>query len=906
MTLEELKVIITAETSGLKKELNSLQSQVNNTQKSVDKSTKKISSGFSKLTKAVSLTAITVGLYKFSKSAIEAASDLQEVQNVVDVAFGDMSDEVDEFAKNASAKFGLSEKQAKEFASTFMAMSNGMGIAAETGKAMSLTLTQLAGDMASFYNVSQDVADTALNSVFTGETETLKKFGVVMTEANLSAYAMSKGITKAYSDMTQAEKVILRYSFVLNTTKNAQGDYARTCNNWANQVRLLKNQFTDLLAVLGSAFIKVLTPVIQMINLLVSKLITLANVIAEAFGGTGIEEIKNSTSSGADSTSDMASNLSDSNDEAKQLKKTLAGFDELNVLSKDDSSSTSSTGVDSSIAALANETYEPPKIDTKQFEGQFKSISDIFSKWFDNIPKLELNFNTKKAIEDLKNFGASIVNVIAGWGSFIIEIGIKVANDLNIGKLLNNVISLVKAIGSLASALTDILVPVLSNLYDTFLSPIVKLLGEITSLLLQTLTSAIQSVANFLTSHAEGITTALTILTTAAGSAFTALMLFKGITAIPELFNTAKNVVNAFTMGLQGMQGAMVAGESTMSAFSAGTNLATGAQTALKTALSAITSPIGIVVAAVALLTAGFVYLWETNEGFRKEVTNLWNNVLKPIFTELGSKFKSLWNDTLKPFWETNLKPLVESIGNEASELMTHLKALWTLILEPTLEAIIKVIGTVVVTAIDLISSAIEVIIDVIENVVTVIQGVIDFIEGVFTGDWEQAWTGIKEIFEGIFGGIFDIVVDVVDGIVSAIDTAINSIKNLFGLVDKESSKTRTLNFNSSSKSASTSFRVPKMASGGVLTAPTFALLGEYAGANSNPEIVTPQSLLKETINASNANVVNAIYSIGNQISKTVNEKNTDIYMDTAKVTRRITKEQNNQNKLMGTSLVMV
>lgn len=147
---------------------------------------------------------------------------------------------------------------------------------------------------------------------------------------------------------------------------------------------------------------------------------------------------------------------------------------------------------------------------------------------------------------------------------------------------------------------------------------------------------------------------------------------------------------------------------------------------------------------------------------------------------------------------------------------------------------------------------------------------------------------------------------NVVEGIVSAIDTAINAIKNLFGVVDNESSKTRTINVNSANQSASTSFRVPRMASGGVLTAPTFALLGEYAGASSNPEIVTPQSILKETINSSNANVVNAIYSIGNQISKTVNEKNTDIYMDTAKITRRITKEQNNQNKLMGTSLVMV
>ena len=132
-------------------------------------------------------------LKKFGSQAIQTASDLEEVQNVVNVSFGSMANEVEAFAKTAIWSFGMSELTAKRTASTFMAMANGMGLAMKDGKNMSLQLTALAGDMASFYNVRQDVAQTALNSIFTGETESLKKFGVVMTEANLSAFCSIKG-----------------------------------------------------------------------------------------------------------------------------------------------------------------------------------------------------------------------------------------------------------------------------------------------------------------------------------------------------------------------------------------------------------------------------------------------------------------------------------------------------------------------------------------------------------------------------------------------------------------------------------------------------------------------------------------------------------------------------------------
>ena len=250
-------------------------------------------------------------LKKFGSQAIQTASDLEEVQNVVNVSFGSMANEVEAFAKTAIWSFGMSELTAKQTASTFMAMANGMGLAMKDGKNMSLQLTALAGDMASFYNVRQDVAQTALNSIFTGETESLKKFGVVMTEANLSAFALSRGITKSYSAMSQAEKVALRYHYVLKSTANAQGDFVRTSGSWANQVRVLKEQFNQLLGILGKGLIQVLTPIVQVLNKLLSYLIAIGNAIAKLFGGGKITSISGSMADASGSAGDLNNNIGD-------------------------------------------------------------------------------------------------------------------------------------------------------------------------------------------------------------------------------------------------------------------------------------------------------------------------------------------------------------------------------------------------------------------------------------------------------------------------------------------------------------------------------------------------------------------------------------------------------------------
>ena len=445
------------------------------------------------------------------------ASDLEEVQNVVDVSFGSMADEVEAFANTAVRSYGISALTAKRMASTFMAMSNGMGITQEAGKNMSLQLTALAGDMASFYNVGQDIAQTALTSIFTGETESLKKFGIVLTETNLEAFALSQGIKKSYQAMSQAEKVALRYNYVLNATKNAQGDFARTSGSWANQMRLLKEQWTQFLGILGSGLIKILTPMVKALNQMLASLISIGNAIVKVFGGKTTNNMATTIKDSASSAGDLDAGLGDANESAKKLSRTIAGFDELNVLNpKEEEKKPDSGNTGSDIGAGNIADF---KIDETQTEGvktrleQFvKDCKEILSKWQSTIPKLEINFDTEKAKNNLQNIGKNLLDIIAGWGSFIITIGIDIANDLDIGRLGNDVLGLVEAFTELASSITGAVVPALENFYNVGLSPLVQAIGNVADSMLTWATGILKSWSDWFITNQDNIAQLGTIL----------------------------------------------------------------------------------------------------------------------------------------------------------------------------------------------------------------------------------------------------------------------------------------------------------------------------------------------------------------------------------------------------------
>lgn len=213
--------------------------------------------------------AVTAPLVALGGKMVSSASDMEENLNKVDVAFGKSADGVKAWADTATESFGLSKNQALEATSLFGDMATSMGLPQDAAADMSTSLAGLAGDLASFKNIDIEQAMTALNGVFTGETESLKMLGVVMTEVNLKEFAEDAGLV--YNELSQAEKVQLRYAYVMEKTANAQGDYARTSDGTANSMRTLQASFDNLIALLGSSLLPAITPIIQFITDLLQK-----------------------------------------------------------------------------------------------------------------------------------------------------------------------------------------------------------------------------------------------------------------------------------------------------------------------------------------------------------------------------------------------------------------------------------------------------------------------------------------------------------------------------------------------------------------------------------------------------------------------------------------------------------
>lgn len=247
--------------------------------------TNKSTDAFSRLAKAIGLVMIARKALDTIKTGIDYASDLAEVQNVVDVTFGSATEAINSWSKECLAAYGMNEVSAKRYAGTIGAMLKSSGLAGDAIVDMSKDMVGLAGDMASFYNLDLETAFEKIRSGISGETEPLKQLGINMSVANLEAYALSQGITTAYNEMSQAEQVMLRYNYLMSTTADAQGDFARTQDSYANQTRLLSESWLEFTGVMAEQLLPVLTAIVSWLNNIVAFLTENADMVSAVLVG---------------------------------------------------------------------------------------------------------------------------------------------------------------------------------------------------------------------------------------------------------------------------------------------------------------------------------------------------------------------------------------------------------------------------------------------------------------------------------------------------------------------------------------------------------------------------------------------------------------------------------------------
>lgn len=270
MTLEELNVVINAKTEGFKSEVGKVKTELNGLNKDIANKMKSVGSSMSGVGKQMS-AALTLPILAAGGAAVKLSSDYQESLNKVDVAFGNSSKQVIAFGNTTLKSFGISKGTALEMISVFGDMGTSMGQSQEAAASMSTSLVGLAGDLASFKNISLEQSQNALKGIYTGETESLKSLGIIMNQTSLDAYALANGFGKTTSEMTEAEKVNLRYAFVMDATKNAQGDFARTSDGTANSMKTFTETVKELGIQIGEKLLPVITPIVQKITDWVTK-----------------------------------------------------------------------------------------------------------------------------------------------------------------------------------------------------------------------------------------------------------------------------------------------------------------------------------------------------------------------------------------------------------------------------------------------------------------------------------------------------------------------------------------------------------------------------------------------------------------------------------------------------------
>lgn len=337
------KTVITKSASYLKSAFTSVLNSIGSKFKSIFSSSS--SSGVAQQLRSLLLGA---GVAKGFKSAISLSSELTEAQNRLQYAFGESAGSVTEFARTSARDFGLTENAATKFSATFGGILSASGIASDELAGFSENLTKMTGDLASFYDVDQDVFFKKIQAGLAGNAAALRTYGINVSATNLELYRMSKGIQTAYKDMDQASRITLRYNYIVESASQAQGDFARTQFTWANQIRLLKSQFMSLASIIGGYFVKTLLPVVRILNQIVEAAINAFTALASLFGfdsdsikaltGGAKGTIFDDSAAGyIDDTADALGNESKALDKtgkaAKEAADNLQGFDKLNNIS---------------------------------------------------------------------------------------------------------------------------------------------------------------------------------------------------------------------------------------------------------------------------------------------------------------------------------------------------------------------------------------------------------------------------------------------------------------------------------------------------------------------------------------------------------------------------------------------
>lgn len=887
---------------------------------------------------------------KFVSDGIKSAISAPEIENMFNVAFGSLAYEADMFAQKLKKAFGVDVIASKQMLATFQNFNVSMGIGANTATKMSKSLTQLAYDMASLNESDPQKVFENLQSGLQGMPRALYKYGISITDANIKQTAFRYGIGATGRELTSQEKIVARYITILEQTKTSQGDLERTLQSPSNQLRIFQSQMVAAGRAIGEAFMPFVQAVLPWLNTLAVLLERVGYAIASftygLFGRNFAAEMKKKQEDlkGMQNIiggiGDAQDGLADSTKKAaKETKSLISGFDELNILQKQNqdfagSGATGGGGFEFDVPTLPEpeglSVYEKMADDIlKIISSIFQSIKDFWDKYFakpfaDAWAKIEpqlkaLQKTFEKIFNDILTLAEPIANWFFGHAIPMLQQLIETGGDVLAGLLesINMVISdvwdalfpMIKSFIELAlPAITDFVTEtiktfgtlfqqvkkIFDSIWSDAIKPVLDLISQIWQDLMmdikilwdewgattfENIRAAIENLGEFfLKLWGEFLKPIFGEIVSVLGTLWEEHLnplvqkigdfALAFVNAALEIYNEfispiVKWIIETFYPPVAGAINDIISIVGDLLGFII--DVASGIIDAFK----------GVVDFVVGVFTSDWERAWK---GIQEYFSGIWE-IISNVFSGVIATIQNLW-DTFSSWISASWNTVWSSIS-------TFFSGIW------------EGISQTAITIVGIIKKTIN-----------------DFLDGIKTV-WTTGWNAVKNTFILIWNAIKDFISPIIetisgwiDGLINSVKGAIDWVKNLLGL-NKEAKETMPVSSpetNSQNRSSARSeensnnnFRnIPAFANGGVVREPTYALVGEYQNARSDPEVIAPQSTIKESVVAANGELVGALYQMATMIVQAIEDNATEVQQDPDAMFKVIRKKATNYKRNTG------
>ncbi|KZL88717.1 DNA-binding protein [Clostridium magnum] len=770
--------------------------------------------GATKVFKAATGAAAGIGFAEVIKQSVELASSLTEVQNVVDTTFGSGATQINAWSKTALNAYGLSELQAKQFTGTLGALMKSSGISSDKLVDMSEKLSGLSGDFASFYNLPIEEAFEKIRSGISGETEPLKALGVNMSVANLEAYALSQGITKSWNKMSQSEQTLLRYNYLLNASKDAQGDFNKTQNSFANQLRIAKTNLAQMGATLGTKVLPFLNQLLIYFNsgsigkigaifsVGFDKAISVISSLKPNLDGLWNSIVRLTHVSGLDKIWSSLSSTEGINSIQIALKGIIDGFTEVvNFVTEH---------IDLITASILSIGSALATIKITGFIKDLKSLGAIAK--VTTISK-DVGFAFTAVRTGAATFGEAMTFLIGPVGIAVVVIaGLVAAGYLlyknwdkiskfisnNWSWLKNQAVSIFTGIGSWISNNVTYLKNTISNVWNSIKTQTASIWNGITSTISKAWTSIVKSISSVW----KIISTAVSNGWKAVIKAITSSALFKIVSAI------FKGILAIVIIAVYNLYTRVVTG-----------------WTRIFTAVGNVLSKI-----------------WQV-------ITRIWNS----IYTAIAGVVGRVWSFIVS-VWSTIYSTVSSIMARVWSSIVTIWNSIYnsvSAVLATIWNVIVRIWNTIYASVSSVLTSIWTFIVSVWNNVYSTVSSIITTIWNTIVNGFNSAASGVTSIFQNmytsivnIFSGIWSAIKSIINGGIGMLNGFIGGVNNMI----EKANKVPGVNIG-------TVGSIPQLANGGYIKHRPGGILANI-GEGSEDEIVSPVSKLKNIIKGASSSIV--------------------------------------------------